>query len=153
MTYTPTRPPETTGRTDEDGRGLLLFAAVLLGVLGFFNLLDGIAAINRSTIFVDNALYVVGDLRAWGWVMAIIGGLMLLAAVGVMAGNQIARWFGVMVVSLNLIAQMFFITAYPVWSITIIAVDVIALCALCAFGGKGTRQNADVPQRADVPRR
>lgn len=138
MTYTPTRPPETTGRTDDDGRGLLMFAAVLLGVLGFFNLLDGIAAINRSHVFVNDALYVVGDLRAWGWVMTILGGLMLLAAFGVAARNQAARWFGVLVVSLNLIGQMFFITAYPVWSITIIAVDVVALCALCAFGGKQT---------------
>ena len=138
MTYTPTRPPETTARTEDDGRGLLMFAAVLLGVLGFFNLLDGLAAINRSHVFVNNALYVVGDLRAWGWTMTILGGLMLLTAFGVAARNQIARWFGVLIVSLNLIAQMFFIAAYPVWSITIIAVDVVALCALCAFGGKNT---------------
>lgn len=135
MTTTIARPPATTDRPVE-GRGLTIFAAVLVGVLGFFNLLDGIAAINRSHVFVGNALYVVGDLRAWGWVMAILGGLQLVAAFGVAAHNQVARWFGVLVIALNLIAQMFFIAAYPVWSITIIAVDVIALCALCAFGGR-----------------
>jgi hypothetical protein len=118
-----------------EGRGMTIFAAVLLGVLGFFNLLDGIAAINRSHVFTGTTVYVVGDLRSWGWVMAILGGLQLLAAFGVAARNQAARWFGVLVIALNLIGQMFFIAAYPVWSLTIIAVDVIALCALCAFGG------------------
>ena len=32
--------------------------------------------------------------------------------------------------------QMFFIPAYPFWSLTIIAVDVIALWGLCAYGSR-----------------
>ena len=51
-----------------------------------------------------------------------------------MAGNQLARWFGVAVVGLNAIDQMFFIPAYPFWSLTIIAVDVVALYGLCVYG-------------------
>jgi hypothetical protein len=121
--------------TGERGQGLMIFAAVVLGVLGFFNLLDGIAAISRSRVFVNNALYVVGDLNSWGWVMAVLGGLQLLAAFGVAAGNQVARWAGVVFVALNAVGQMFFITAYPFWSLMIIIVDVVALYALCAFGG------------------
>lgn len=117
-------------------RGMLTFAAVVLGVLGMFNLLDGIAAISRSRVFVGNALYVVGDLNSWGWVMAILGGLQLFAAFGVAVGNQVARWFGVVVVALNAVGQMFFISAYPFWSLMIIVVDVVALYALCAFGGE-----------------
>ena len=64
-------------------------------------------------IFIANAHYVIGDLRAWGWVALIIGVLQLAAAAGVLAGNQIARWFGVAILGLNAIAQMFFIPAYP----------------------------------------
>jgi hypothetical protein len=45
----------------------------------------------------------------------------------VLTGNQLARWFAVVVVCLNAIDQMFFIPAYPFWSLTIIAVDVVAL--------------------------
>ena len=62
------------------GYGLVIFAAVMLAVIGFFNLLDGIAAIANSHIFIGNARYVVGDLRAWGWVMTIFGAVQLLAA-------------------------------------------------------------------------
>ena len=80
--------------------------------------------------------YVVGDLRAWGWVMTIFGAVQLLAALGVWAGNQLARWFAVAVVGLNAIAQMFFIPAYPFWSVMIIAVDIVALWGLCAYGSR-----------------
>ena len=70
------------------GYGLVIFSAVLLAVIGFFNLLDGIAAIANSHIFTSNAVYVVGDLRAWGWVMTIFGAVQLLAALGVWGGGR-----------------------------------------------------------------
>ena len=38
------------------------------------------------------------------------------------------------VVGLNAIAQMFFIPAYPFWSLIIIAVDVVVLWGLCTYG-------------------
>ena len=75
-------------------------------------------------------------MRAWGWVATIFGAVQLLAAAGVWAGNQLARWFAVAVVGLNAIGQMFFIPAYPLWSLLIIAVDAVALWALCAYGSR-----------------
>ena len=115
---------------------MIVFAAALLVTVGIFNLIDGIAAIARSHIFIANAHYVIGDLRAWGWVALILGALQILAAIGILAGNQAARWFAVVVVGLNAIAQMFFIPAYPFWSLMIIAVDVVALWGLCAYGSR-----------------
>jgi ACR3 family arsenite efflux pump ArsB len=53
-----------------------------------------------------------------------------------MVGNQVARWAGVVLVALNSIAQMFFLPAYPFWSLTIIAADVVALWGLCAYGSR-----------------
>jgi hypothetical protein len=89
MTSATLRPYGAAGRHAEGrGYGLVIFAAVLLAVTGFFNLLDGIAAIANSRIFTGNAVYVIGDLRAWGWVMTIFGGVQLLAAAGVWAGNS-----------------------------------------------------------------
>jgi hypothetical protein len=96
----------------------------------------GIAAIAKSHVFVADAHYVFGNLRSWGWITLIIGLLQLLAGLGVLSGNQWARWFGVVVVGLNAIDQMFFIPAYPFWSLTIIAVDMIALYGLCVYGSR-----------------
>ena len=71
---------------------MIVFAVVLLLTVGFFNVIDGIAAIANSHVFIANAHYVIGDLRAWGWVALILGALQVLAALGILAGNQAARW-------------------------------------------------------------
>ncbi len=136
-------PPSTTPsvgearRHDEGyGYGLVLFASILMVVIACFNLIQGIAAIANSHVFTAHAHYVFANLKTWGWITLILGILMLLAALGVLAGNQAARWFGVAVLGLNAIDQMFFIPAYPFWSLTIIAMDVVALYGLCAYGSR-----------------
>jgi hypothetical protein len=136
MTSATTRSARGTSGRGATGYGLVLFAAVMLLVTSFFNLIDGIAAIANSHVFVANAHYVIGDLRAWGWTALILSVLQLVAGLGVLAGNQLARWAGVGLVALNLIAQMFFLPAYPFWSLTIIAVDVVALWGLCVYGSR-----------------
>jgi hypothetical protein len=128
--------PASEHRVEGRGFGLVAFAAVVLAVVGIMNLIEGIAAIANSHVFVANAHYVIGDLRAWGWVMLIAGVLQLLAAGGVMAGNQAARWFGVAVAGLGAIAMMFFVPAYPFWALMIIAIEVVALYGLCAYGSR-----------------
>ena len=136
MTSATAKPSSGTGGHRTEGHGLLVLASVLLLVIGSFNLLDGIAAVARSHVFIANAHYVIGNLRAWGWIVLIIGGLQVLAGVGVLTGNQIARWLGVALVGLNALRQFFFIPAYPFWSLTIIAVNVVALYALCVYGSR-----------------
>jgi hypothetical protein len=118
------------------GYGMIVFASILLAVIGFFNMLYGIAAIANSHVFVANAHYVIGDLRAWGWVTLILSVLQLAAAGGILMGNQLARWFAVAVVGLNAIEMMFFLPAYPFWALVIIAADVVALWGLCAYGSR-----------------
>ena len=136
MTSATTRPARETRGRGVEGYGLVLFAAVMLLVSSFFNLIDGIAAIANSHVFVANAHFVIGDLRVWGWTALILSVLQLAAGLGVLAGNQVARWTGVGLLALNLIAQMFFLPAYPFWSLTIIAVDVVALWGLCVYGSR-----------------
>ena len=132
MTSATARP----GRHAREGSGLVIFASILLLVLGLLNLIDGIVAIAKSHFFVGNAHYVIGDLRAWGWTVLILGALQLLVAAGVVTGNQVARWTAVVLIGLNAIAQMMFLPHYPFWSLLIIALDVVALWGLCAYGSR-----------------
>ena len=136
MTSAAMRPARGRSYAEGRGYGLVLFAGVLLLVAGFWNMIYGIAGIANSHVFVANAHYVFGNLRAWGWVTLIFAILMLIAGGGVMAGNQLARWFAVAVLGLNAIEQMFTIPAYPFWSLTIIAMDLLALYGLCAYGSR-----------------
>ena len=123
-------------RAESHGSGLVFFAAAVLGWVGSFNLMYGIAAIANSHVFVANAHYVFGNLRTWGWITLIIAVLQLVAAGGVLMGNQVARWFAVAVLGLNAIDQMFFLPGYPLWSLIIIAVDIVAIWGLCAYGSR-----------------
>lgn len=142
-------PPSSTPAAGEakrhaagHGYGLVFFASVLLFVGGCFNMIQGVAAVAGSHVFNPHAHYVFGNLTTWGWVTAILGALQFVAAVGVLGANQLFRWFAVVVLGLNAIDQMFFIPSYPFWSLTIIAMDVVALYGLSAYG---SRANLEAP--------
>lgn len=120
--------------SEERGQGWVMFAAALLLTLGTLNVIDGIAAIGKSHFYVGNAHYVFGDLKTWGWVALCLGALQLLIGVGMFAKNQFARWTGVAVLGLNAIAQLLMMPAYPFWSLSIFAVDIVAMYGLIAYG-------------------
>jgi len=123
---------------------MLVLTPVLLLVTAVFNLVGGIAAIAGSHILIASVPYLSGGLRAWGSVMAILSAVQLLATAGVWAGSQLARWLAVVAVGLSAIGQTFVIPAYPLWSLVIIAADVVALWGLYAFGLDG---DGDVGRR------
>jgi hypothetical protein len=123
---------------EETGHGWVTFGGVLLLILGTLNVIDGIAAIGKAHFYVANAHFVFGDLKTWGWVALCLGALQLLVGLGVFAKNQFARWTGVVVLSLNAIAQLLMMPAYPFWSLTIFAVDILAVYGLIAYGDRIT---------------
>ena len=63
MTSVTTKPSKGTRghRAEGNGYGLILFAAILLLVVGFFNMIYGIAAIANSHVFVAGAHYVFAN--------------------------------------------------------------------------------------------
>jgi hypothetical protein len=127
-------PAPISERYLERGSGWVAFAGTLLLILGVMNIIQGIAAIGGAHFYAANAHYVFASLKTYGWVVLILGVLQALAGVGVFAANQFARWGGVAILSLNAIAQLLMMPAYPFWSLTLFAVDVLALYGLIAHG-------------------
>ena len=154
MTSATMRRESSAGGRHAEGRGdrMVMFASILLFVISFFNMMYGIAAIANSHVFVANAHYVIGDLRAWGWVTltSSVPCSSSRRAASLM-GNQLARWFAVAVVGLNAIEMMFFIPAYPFWALVIIAADVVALWGLCAYGSRENLEAAEHRRAGPVP--
>ena len=130
--------PERSTYTEPDrGTGWITFAGVVIMIVAVMNIIDGIAAISNSTFYAENARYVVfDDLNTWGWIVLALGCLQLLVGFGVWAGNQLARWTGIVIISLNAIAQLLFMPAYPFWSLSIFALDILVLYGLAALGGR-----------------
>jgi hypothetical protein len=59
---------------------------------------------------------------------------LVLAGFGALKGATWARVVGITLASLSAISNFFFIPYYPVWSIVIIAADVLVIWALSVYG-------------------
>jgi len=128
-------------RLGEDPRGYhwVVFAAVMLLIAGTSNLIDGIGAISGSDFFSRHANYVVDDLTSLGWTVLLLGGVQVLAAFGVLRKDELSRWVGVGSATLNAIAQLLIIEAYPFWSLALFTLDVLVMYGLIVYGGRRLR--------------
>jgi hypothetical protein len=124
---------------DNRGYGWVVFAGVMLVLGGTINLIDGIAAVGGSHFFARRANYIVGDLTSLGWAVMVIGAVQVLAGFGVVAKNQIARWVGVAAAALNAVAQLLFLPAYPLWSLSIFVLDILVMHGLLVYGSRKIR--------------
>ena len=131
--------PDEPSYGDSGGAGWVLFAGVMLGMLGVLNFIDGIAAVSDSTFFVNDAKFIFSNLNTWGWILIAMGVVQMLTAVGVWARATGVRWIGVAIASLNAIAQMFFISAYPFWALTLFTLDILVIYGLVVHGGRTSR--------------
>jgi hypothetical protein len=119
----------------QQGDSWVVFAGTILAVLGTVNIIDGIAAISKSSFFVGQAKFVISDLKTLGWVLLILGIVQLITAAGVWLRWTGIRWVGVGVASLNAIAQLVVMPAYPLWAISLFALDILVIYGLVAYGG------------------
>ena len=125
-----------TAHAGSHGDGWILFAGIMLMLAGFMNVIGGIAAIDDANFYVADAHYVFGDLNSWGWVILITGAVQVLAAGGIWARNQLARWLGVGFASFNMLAQLLMIAAFPLWSLALYAVDLLIIYGLVVHGSR-----------------
>ncbi len=118
------------------GAGWVLFAAIMLVMGGVLSIIWGIAAVSSSHFFVAGASYIVSGLNTWGWIVMAFGVLEVLAALSIWRGGEFGRWFGIFAAGLAGLAAMLSIPAYPFWALTLVAIDVLVIYGLAAYGGK-----------------
>jgi len=118
------------------GAGWVLFAAIMLVMAAALNIIWGIAAVSNSHFFVAGASYILSDLNTWGWIVMGFGALEDLAALSIWRGGEFGRWFGIAVAVFGGIVAMMSIPAYPFWSLMIVAISVLVIYGLAAYGGK-----------------
>jgi Short C-terminal domain len=115
--------------------GWIGFAGILLVMVGGLDFFQGLIALFEDEYWVPTESgFLVFDATGWGWVMLFWGLLLALAGFGLLAGQGWARWFAIVVVVLNVIGQLGFLgnTQNPLWSLTVIALNIIVLFALTA---------------------
>lgn len=125
-------PPIATGWV-----GWIWFAALMLVLLGTYNLIEGLAAIFEDEIFATTSTgLLVLDLTAWGWVHAVVGALQVLVGLAMFSGATWPRVVAIILVMINAVAQLAWLNAHPVWSVIVIAMDVLVLWALVVHGAE-----------------
>jgi hypothetical protein len=122
--------------------GWIIFAGLLLAITGFFDIFQGIAALTDDTYFaIREGQLLVFDFTTWGWILVIWGALLILGGIGLLYAKGWARWFAIVLACVNMLAQIGFLAAYPVWSTIVIALDVFVLFALTARWGEARSWN------------
>jgi hypothetical protein len=116
------------------GAGWLLFAGTMLALASFLNVIGGISALADANFWVANAHFQFGDLHAWGVILLIIGLMQGFAAFSIWSGGAYGVWVGVLSATLNAAAQLFFLPAYPFWSLAIFALDIMVIYGLIVYG-------------------
>ena len=111
--------------------GVSLFAGILLATLASFTILQGLAAVLKDDVFVRGVNYTFQfDVTTWGWIHLIVGVIGLFAGIGILRGQVWAHSVGIGIAALSALSQFAFMPQYPLWSLTIIAMDVVVIWAL-----------------------
>lgn len=115
--------------------GVTVFASVMLILLGIFHIIEGIAAI------ADPAMYQVPErypldigVETWGWLHFTGGVIILFSGFFLMTGDKYARAIAYFVLGLSTLANFASIPYHPAWSTVMIAVNLLAIWALVAYG-------------------
>lgn len=141
MTDTSHRRSDVTGaRYDDDAgtawAGWVVFGAVVLIVMGLFQVIEGLVALFDDGFYAvsSNGLAVELDYNTWGWVHIVLGCLAGLVGIGLLVGNLAARMAGVAIAFLSAVVHLLFASAYPLWAVIVIALDVLVIYAIVAHG-------------------
>jgi hypothetical protein len=121
------------------GYGWRAFAGILVLIAGFFNCIDGLVAIinaNRIEGVVNGhaTLPLTNQVSSWGWVVLIVGVVMVAAGYAIFNGATWARVVGIVVLMLNMIVQFSYLAHFPFWSFTMILIDTLAIYGLVVYG-------------------
>jgi hypothetical protein len=135
----PHRLSNEAGYDVDPGKGWVLFAGIMIGIVGLLNLVAGISAIDNAHLYTRHAELVLADLKTFGWILTVLGVLQLGASILIFRNSDLGRWAGIGFAGLNMITLFFFLPAYPFYAITLFFIDMIVIWGLIMYGGSDRR--------------
>ena len=125
--------PAMSDRTRTSGEGWAVFAGVLFVLAGIFHVMWGIAGITNDDNLVSEGL-LFGGLTLWGIFYLVLGVLQLAAAWLIAQSRRSGQLLGIVLAVLSAVNAMFTFAAYPLWSATILIVDLLLIYGLSVHG-------------------
>lgn len=127
---TPPAPTEATGWT-----GWIAFAAFVMMLSGTLSAIQGfLAVINHNWSMWNNDGVPYGSTYAWGWWTLLVGVIVFAIGAALRRGSMFARTVAVFVAAGSLISQFISLNLAPLWSLTVIIIDVLVIWAVIVHG-------------------
>jgi hypothetical protein len=121
------------------GAGRVVFAAVMLLIVGTLNIIYGIGALAEANIFVNDTRFILTNLNTLGWALIVLGAIQLTGGFSLMVGNAYGRVIGIIAGSLGAIGALLSIGgAYPWWSLGIFFLCCWIIYGIIIFGDEET---------------
>ena len=128
--------------------GWIMFAAIMMLLIGFFHVMAGLVAIVDDNFYVATKEYVFQfDRTTWGWIHLILGIVVFLAGLSLFKGAIWARTVGVILGVISAVVGFAWLPWYPIWGILIVIIAVSVIWALTIHG-----RDADLTHGDDIAR-
>jgi hypothetical protein len=115
--------------------GFILFAAIMMIMVGIFQALQGLIAIFENEFYVATRNYLFQfDATTWGWIHLLLGLLVAFAGYGLLSGKTWARLLAITLAALSATANFLFIPYYPFWALLLITLNIFVIWAITAHG-------------------
>jgi hypothetical protein len=133
-TGAPYEPPEPSRATA--WVGLIFFASIMLMLVGTIQFIQGLAALFNDEYYLvtRNGLLLKMDFTIWGWIHLLIGLAAVAASAGLLLAKTWARTVAIIIAAVSAIGNIVFLAAFPVWSVIVIAIDVLVIYAVSVHG-------------------
>jgi hypothetical protein len=117
------------------GVGRAVFAATLLLMVGFINIIYGIGALDGANVFVNDQRYVLTNLNTMGWVLIILGIVQIAGGLSLFVGNTFGRVIGIVGAGFGAIGALLSIGGnYPWWSLAVFFLCLYILHGIFIYG-------------------
>ena len=107
----------------------------MMMIVGLFQFFAGLVALidGRNFYVTTPNFFLTFNATTWGWIHLIVGIVVGVAGYFVLTGNIAARTLGIVLAGIQAVVNFIWLPYYPLWSILIIALDVLVIWSLATL--------------------
>ena len=107
---------------------MMMLSGALSGIIGF------LAVINNNWTMWNNNGAPYGSPYGWGWWSMFVGLVVFSIGAALLRGSMFARTVAVFIAAASLISHFVTLNVAPLWSITVITIDILVIWAVMVHG-------------------
>jgi hypothetical protein len=114
--------------------GPIMVAGAIMVIAGIWQIFIGTTLLVHDKIYVGTPRYLYEfDLTVWGWIQLLTGVLSVAVGYAALRALMWARVLGIGLAAFSMLMQFMFLPHYPIWSLLVIALDVVVVYGLATY--------------------